>query len=40
MPAGHTLHVRTISQPDSELKGIYDALGVDRAPLYMHKTTI
>ncbi len=37
---GRTLHVRTTSQPDSELKGIYDALGVDRAPLFMHKTTI
>ncbi len=37
---GHTLHVRTTSQPESELKDIYDALGVDRVPLFMHKTTI
>ena len=35
-----TLHVRTSSQPDMELRAIYDALCIDPLPLAMHKTII
>ncbi len=35
---GRTLHVRTSSQPDTELRAIYDALCIDPVPLAMHKT--
>ncbi len=37
---GRTLHVRTSSQPDTELRAIYDALRIDPVPLAMHKTII
>ena len=37
---GRTLHVRTSSQPDTELRAIYDALRIDPVPLGMQKTII
>ncbi len=35
-----TLHMRTASQSNTELKAVYDALSVDSVPLAMQKTII
>ena len=37
---GRTLRVRTSSQPDTELRAIYDALRIDSVPLGMEKMII